>query len=47
MRFVFLETPLFTRLLPEYLDDESYMALQQVFMTRTRPTTSRWNNVDY
>jgi mRNA-degrading endonuclease RelE of RelBE toxin-antitoxin system len=32
MRFVFLETPLFTRLLPGYLDDESYMALQQVLL---------------
>ncbi len=28
MRLVFYETPLFTRLLPEYLDDQEYRALQ-------------------
>lgn len=28
MKLVFLETPLFTRLLPEYLDDEAYRNLQ-------------------
>ena len=28
MKLVFFETPLFTRLLPEYLDDQEYRALQ-------------------
>jgi hypothetical protein len=28
MKLVFFETPLFTRLLPDYLDDESYRELQ-------------------
>lgn len=30
MKLVFFETPLFTRLLPDYLDDEAYSELQQV-----------------
>lgn len=34
MRFVFLETPLFTRLLPQYLDDEAYRALQRALMAQ-------------
>lgn len=29
MQLVFFETPLFTRLLPDYLDDEAYRRLQQ------------------
>lgn len=29
MKLVFFETPLFTRLLPDYLDDETYSELQQ------------------
>jgi hypothetical protein len=29
MRFVFFETPLFTQLLPAYLDDEQYRKLQR------------------
>jgi len=29
MKLVFFETPLFTRLLPDYLDDEAYSELQQ------------------
>lgn len=29
MRLVFFETPLFTRLLPGYLDDEGYRRLQR------------------
>ena len=32
MQLVFFETPLFTRLLPDYLDDESYQRLQQALM---------------
>jgi len=32
MKLVFIETPLFTRLLPEYLDDQEYRALQQVLL---------------
>ncbi len=28
MKLVFFETPLFTKLLPEYLDDKEYRALQ-------------------
>ncbi|VAW66036.1 hypothetical protein MNBD_GAMMA10-3376 [hydrothermal vent metagenome] len=28
MKLVFFETPVFTRLLPEYLDDKEYRALQ-------------------
>jgi len=28
MKLVYFETPLFTRLLPEYLDDQEYRALQ-------------------
>ena len=28
----FFETPLFTRLLPEYLDDQEYKALQQALL---------------
>ena len=32
MNLVFLETPLFTRLLGNYLTDESYRALQRVLM---------------
>ena len=34
MRFVFFETPVFTRLLPDYLDDEAYRALQQALIQR-------------
>jgi hypothetical protein len=32
MNLVFLETPLFTRLLGDYLSDESYRELQQALM---------------
>jgi len=32
MRRVFFETPLFTRLLPNYLSDESYRALQRALL---------------
>lgn len=32
MRLVFLETPLFTRLLGDYLTDESYRELQRALM---------------
>ena len=32
MRLVFFETPLFTRLLPGYLNDESYRALQRALL---------------
>jgi len=32
MRLVFLETPLFTRLLGDYLTDESYQELQRALM---------------
>ncbi len=32
MTLVFFETPLFTRLLPDYLNDESYRALQKALM---------------
>ena len=32
MKYVFFETPLFTRLLPSYLDDEEYRAVQNVLM---------------
>ena len=34
MRFVFFETPLFTRLLPAYLDDDEYRALQWALIQR-------------
>jgi hypothetical protein len=32
MKLVFLETPLFTRLLGDYLNDESYRELQRALM---------------
>jgi len=32
MKLVFFETPLFTRLLPEYLNDDSYRALQRALL---------------
>jgi mRNA-degrading endonuclease RelE of RelBE toxin-antitoxin system len=32
MKLVFFETPLFSRLLPDYLDDESYLALQKALL---------------
>lgn len=32
MMLVFFETPLFTRLLPSYLDDEAYRSLQKVLL---------------
>ena len=32
MELVFFETPLFTRLLPEYLNDDSYRALQRALL---------------
>ncbi len=32
MKLVFFETPLFTRLLSDYLDDQSYRALQQALL---------------
>lgn len=32
MRYVFFETPLFSRLLPSYLDDAAYGALQGALM---------------
>ena len=34
MRFVFFETALFTRLLPAYLEDDEYQALQRFLMQR-------------
>lgn len=34
MRLVFFETPVFTRLLPDYMSDESYRRLQQTLMER-------------
>lgn len=33
MKLVFFETLIFTRLLPIYLDDESYRALQRLLLT--------------
>ena len=32
MLFVFFETPLFTRLLPDYLDDDGYRRLQKALL---------------
>lgn len=32
MKLVFFETPLFTRLLPDYLNDDSYRALQSALI---------------
>jgi len=32
MKLVFFETPLFTRLLPDYLNDESYQTLQSALL---------------
>ena len=32
MKLVFFETPLFTRLLPDYLDDEGYRNLQRALL---------------
>jgi len=32
MKLVFFETPLFTRLLSDYLDDQGYRALQQALL---------------
>jgi hypothetical protein len=32
MKLVFFETPLFTRLLPDYLNDDSYRALQNALI---------------
>jgi len=32
MKLVFFETSLFTRLLPEYLNDDSYRALQRTLL---------------
>lgn len=32
MRLVFIETPIFTRFRPEYLDDEGYRALQKTLL---------------
>jgi hypothetical protein len=32
MELVFFETPLFTRLLPKYLDDQDYRELQQALL---------------
>jgi len=32
MKLVFFETPVFTLLLPTYLDDESYRALQRLLL---------------
>ena len=37
MILVFLETPLFTRLLPCYLNDESYRALQRALLENPEP----------
>ena len=34
MNLVFFETPLFTRLLPDYLDDEAYSELQQTLAAK-------------
>ena len=34
VRFVFFETPLFTRLLATYLEDDEYRALQSALMQR-------------
>ena len=36
MKLVFFETPLFTRLLPDYLDDEAYSELQQALTINPR-----------
>ncbi len=33
MNLVFLETPIFSRLLPDYMDDESYRWLQEALLT--------------
>lgn len=33
MELVFIETPLFTRQLPSYLDDEAYRSLQRFLLT--------------
>ena len=35
MKLVFFETRLFTRLLPNYLDDEAYRALQKILLTNS------------
>lgn len=32
VKLVFIEAPLFTRLLPDYLDDEAYTALQNMLL---------------
>jgi len=32
MKLVFFEAPVFTRLLPDYLDDEAYRALQKTLL---------------
>ncbi len=32
MQLTFIETPLFSRLLPDYLDDEAYRTLQQALL---------------
>ena len=32
MKLVFFETPLFTRLLPTYLDDEAFRSLQRILL---------------
>jgi len=32
MKLVFFETPIFTRLLPDYLDDDSYQQLQKALI---------------
>lgn len=34
MKLVFLEAPVFTRLLPNYMSDESYRRLQQTLLER-------------
>jgi len=36
MKLVFFETPLFTRLLPEYLDDQEYSSLQLALLENPR-----------
>jgi mRNA-degrading endonuclease RelE of RelBE toxin-antitoxin system len=36
VRFIFFETPLFTRVLPEYLDDDAYRALQNALLQQPK-----------
>lgn len=50
MKLVFFETPLFTRLLPDYLADDSYRKLQRVLIETpelgdVNPGTGRFRKV--